>query len=134
MENKTSPYLKSGAPVESGSSFIGHRAVFINGVTPLPDVLRCRQELVVRLGQFLLQRGVQFSLPRRDLGQANQVFELTGVLLVVEQQPGAVEVANVGVAKRADAAILPAAHFAGPLPKRRDATDQSCAVRRVLPT
>jgi hypothetical protein len=102
-------------PAHSGR--VRHRAVGINLVAPLLEVGRAGQERVVPLHELAGQQGVQPGLELGVFRQVREVVGLTGVGLVVVEQPGAGQVADVGVAGGAHAAILFAPDTAYPFPE-----------------
>ena len=100
----------------------------IDGIIPLANVIGGGKEGVVGGLKFALECGFEFGLAFCGARGADEVFELIRIGFVVEEEPWAVEVADVGVARGANAAEFAAVMAAGPFAERRDACDKGCAI------
>ena len=78
------------------------------------------------------QQGVEFLLHVGGVGLVDQVVLLMWVGLVVVEQPGAGQVADVGVALGAHAAVFAATVAARPFAEWGGAGDQRVVLRRIL--
>src|ERR1051326_1997258 len=114
------------------SGRVRHSSILVNGVTPFLDVVVSRQEVVADGFEFSSEFRFEFGLQCGAAGLIDQVPQLDGVGLVVEQQPRALQVADVGVAARAQASVFAATLPAYPLAEGRGAGDESRAVRPVF--
>jgi hypothetical protein len=92
------------------------------------DVIGGGEEGVAGGLKFSLERGFEFGLQFCGARGVDEVLELIGIGFVVEEEPRAVEVADVGVACGANSAILVAAALASPFSERGDAGNKGCAV------
>ena len=99
----------------------------IDGVVPLLDVIGGGKERVVGGLKFALEGGFEFGLAFGGARGADEVVELIRISFVVEEEPRAVEVADVGVARGANATIFAATNAACPFAERRDAGEQGRA-------
>lgn len=114
------------------SAGIGDGSGRINLIIPFADVAIRGQELVMGGLQFLMEQSSEIGLGFGVAFEADQVFCLERVAFVIEQKPGSVQIAHVGIAERAKATKFAAALFAGPFAERCDAADQGGIVGRVF--
>ena len=90
-----------------GARPVRNGAFSIHFVAPGLNIMRGRLEVVADFLQLNVQPTVEIPSDRRELGLVQQVVHLVWVALVVEEQPRAVQTANIRVAAGADGAVLP---------------------------
>lgn len=100
----------------------------IDGIVPLTNVIRGGEERVVGGLKFALECSFQFGLALGGARRADEIFELKRIGFVVEEEPRTVEIAHIGVARGANAAIFAPAMLACPFAERGDAGDKGRAV------
>ena len=82
------------------------RPVGVDVVAPLLDIPLAGEKLVALVVQLLGELGVELCLKSGVLRDIDEIVLLIGVGVVVEEEPWAVQIADVGVAVGAEAAVI----------------------------
>ena len=113
------------------SVFVRNGAASVHFVVMLLDVFGAREEGVIVGFEFARKLGVEVGLERSVGGLIDQVVLLIGISFVVEKQPRAGEIAHVGIARGAEAAVFLSTDAALEFSEWRDAREHGSAVAGI---
>jgi len=100
-------------------------------VAPFFDVCRRGKEIVVGIAEFACEQVVKLTGESGGVGVVDQIGHLQRIGLVVEQEPGAVEIADVSIARGPEAAVFFAAVAPFPFAEGSRAGNKGGRVGRV---